>query len=466
MWMDKQAGVDMQYKAFIQVKKVKSDGEVVYGTAYRVNQTHAITALHVVKDKDYQAITFIFDDGSETSNFILDYENIDYDIALITFHKDILNALPEIRETKINKDAVKVHDKWHGAGYPKYAEEGNCRKREGLEGHCGCYFEDRNFFDIKCDKHPKHEKWGGVSGAPVFVKNKLVGVICRFDKALENTHFGASAIWKLLTDEQFIQYYYIESRASFYKEKLSKLLTTYKDLKDELIEILSASKESVLDEILKQEKHVIMDICLSLQERSKKLEGINELLLYSMAYQYENDDCFSQKVTDAKPYIDVPVVRVEACEFLMASADQRKPLFRKKRGTSSGQQEVIPGKYSIVAPPEYGIESRAHEDTMDNLLAGHGDYESVVERVFGDYRRASGRQYNKQMKEKVVIAMLKKSEGTYYWLLEVPDRNHSELKKVFNSLPIKILNMAKDPDVEIDMAEESLFSKLGNFIKD
>ncbi|NOQ45983.1 MAG: hypothetical protein GQ559_04820 [Desulfobulbaceae bacterium] len=453
----------MQDKAIIQVKVVEHNhnGKVAYGTAYRINNTHAITALHVVEN--YESITFIFNDGSETSDFKPDYKNKDYDIALITFpDKDILNALHGIPTTEINK--AEVHDEWDGAGYPRYAEEGNCREREELKGTCYHCPEDKNFFDIDCDKQPKLKKWGGVSGAPVFVKNKLVAVICQFDKALENTHFGASAIWKLLTDEKFLQYY-VESSSSVYKEKLSELLTTYKDLKEEIIENLSASKETVLDAILKQEKHAVMDMCLSLQERSRKLEGINELLLYSMAYQYENNDCFSQQVTDAKPYIDVPVVRVEACEFLMASADQRKPLFKKKRGTS-GQQEVIPGKYSIVAPPEYGIESRAHEDIMDNLLAGHGDYESVVERVFGDYRRASGRQYNKQMKEKVVLAMLEKSEGTYYWLLEVSGENHSELKNVFNSLPIKILNMAKDPDVEIDMAEESLFSKLGNFIKD
>ena len=452
----------MQDKAIIKVKVVERGGKVVYGTAYRINQTHAITALHVVEK--YQSITFVFNDGSDTNNFTPDYENIDYDIALITFPENILNSLPEIRTTEINK--AEVHNDWNGAGYPRYAKEGSCRPRKQLKGSCNHCPEDENFFDIDCVRQPKLKKWGGVSGAPVFVGNKIVGVICRFDTDLKNTHFEASAIWKLLTDEKFIQYYYVERSSSVYKEKLSELLATHKDLKDELIEILSASKESVLDKILIQGKHAIMDMCLSLQKRSKKPEGIDELLLYSMAYQYENDDCFSQQVTDAKFYIDVPVVRVEACEFLMASADQRKPLFKKKRGPS-GQQEVIPGKYSIVAPPEYGIESRAHEDIMDNLLAGHGDYESVVERVFGDYRRASGRQYDKQMKEKVVIAMLKKSEGTYYWLLEVSDRNHSELKKVFNSsLPIKILNMSKDPDVEIDMAEESLFSKLGNFIKD
>lgn len=451
----------MQDKAIIKVKVVERGGKVVYGTAYRINQTHAITALHVVEN--YQSITFSFYNGSEISAFTPDYKNENFDIALITFPDDILSSFPEIRTTEI--DEAYVDNRWHGAGYPRYAEEGDCREREELKGSCYHCPEDKNFFDIDCDRQPKLKKWGGVSGAPVFVKNKLVAVISRFDKALENTHFGASAIWKLLTDEKFIQYYYIESSSSVYKEKLSELLTTYKDLKDELIEVLSASKESILDKILIQGKHAIMDMCLSLQKRSKKLEGIDELLLYSMAYQYENDDCFSQQVTDAEFYIDVPVVRVEACEFLMASADQRKPLFKKKRGTS-GQQEVIPGKYSIVAPPEYGIESRAHEDIMDNLLAGQGDYESVVERVFGDYRRASVRQYDKQMKEKVVIAMLKKSEGTYYWLLEVSGGNHSELKKVFNTLPIKILNMAKDTDVEIDMAEESLFSKLGNFIKD
>lgn len=450
----------MQDKAIIKVKVMERDDAVVYGTAYRINQTHAITARHVVKD--YKFITFIFNDGSETNAFTTDYENKNFDIALITFPKDVLNSLPEIHTTDIKK--ANVHDKWYGAGYPRYAEERSGRQREELDGICSNCPEDNNFFDIGCRKNPIGKKWGGVSGAPVFVKNKLVGVITQFNEAFENTYFGVSAIWKLLTDESFLQYY-VESSPSVYKEKLRKLLTTYKDLKGELIDVLGASEESVLDEILKQEKRIIMDICLSLQENNKNLEGVNELLLYSMAYQYENNDCFSQQVTEAKPYLDVPVVRVEACEFLMASEDQRKPLFKKKTGIS-GLQEVIPGKYSIVAPPEYGIESRAREDIMDNLLAGQGDYDSVVERVFGDYRRASGKSYNKQQKEKVVIATLKKSEGTYYWLLEVSDGNLSELKKVFNSLPVKILNMAKDPDVEIDMAEEDLFSKLGNFIED
>ena len=120
----------MQDKAIIKVKVVEHDGKVVYGTAYRINNTHAITALHVVED--YQSITFIFDDDSDTSVFTTDYKNKDYDIVLITFPKKNLSSLPEIRTTEINK--AEVHNDWNGAGYPRYAKEGNCRPRKQLKG--------------------------------------------------------------------------------------------------------------------------------------------------------------------------------------------------------------------------------------------------------------------------------------------------------------------------------------------
>lgn len=449
----------MQDTAIIKVKVVDLDDAVVYGTAYFINQTHAITSRHVVVG--YKSITFKFNGGSEVNKFELKYEDEEFDIALITFSEEILDSIPKVYTTEISKP--NVHDKWHGAGFPRLAVDGNCRNMETLKGSCYQCPEGEKFFDLECDKTPKQlDEWGGVSGAPVIVGTKLVGVICKYDTKLEKTHFTASAIWKLLSEDDFFQLYR-ERRSSVYKEKISDLLSTHIDLKEELDDYFGEKKERVLDEILKQEKNALMEMCLSLQERNKSLGGINELLLYSMAYQYENDECFSQLATEDKPYIDVPVVRVEACEFLMASEDQRKPLFRKHKGVS-GKQEVVPGKYAIIAPPEYGIESRAHEDIMDNLMAGKGDYESVVERVFGDYRRSQQRKYDKNNKNKVVVAMLEKSEGTYYWLLEVSDANSSEVKKIFNSLPIKILNMAKDPDVEIDMAEEELFAELGNFI--
>jgi len=243
-------------------------------------------------------------------------------------------------------------------------------------------------------------------------------------------------------------------------------LNKHSDLKNALIELLDADNDTVLELLLQLGKEDLMAKCISLQEDTN-LPGVNKLLLNAMAYQYENHDCFNSQPTADKPYVQVPVVRVVACEFLMAAEDQRQPIFN--RIDQSGRKEVIPGNYSITSPPEYGIDdSHGKEDIMDNLLAGRGDIKSMVERVFGDYHQAAGRTYSSDDREEVVMAILAEPEGTYYWLLEFPERK-AGVKEIFDSpLPIKILKMGEvfGGGTDVDRKEEKLFSQLDKFVED
>lgn len=414
------------------------------------------------------SINGLIDDG------IIVFESSKYDIALLK-----LKGL-DAHNYRLYLDELHTKGEWSGGGYPYFNRED--KVTNGYKNLSGDYEAVENK-SIHISLVPKLKlaevkHWKEASGSPVFIENRLAGILQFYSTYKDENkqtrqiphEIKASYLKRLWDDpnenfKNLIQQALVH-HSSFYKEKIQKLLDDDKStkLKEKIKEYCKTNDSDLINKILKKDKQGIMDMCLSLND----IEGVESLLLYAIAYQYENDECFNQGLTEEEPYINVPVVRVEACEFLMAAEDQREPLFQKvDRADTSALQKVIPGKYSITSPPVYGIDSNnALEGVMDHLLAGKANLDTVQERLFGDYRRSEVRKYTSKEKIKVVTAMLESEKGTYYWLLQISNNaNASNVREIFHSrLPIKILNM--NSDIDVDMSEEKLFANLDVFIKD
>jgi hypothetical protein len=429
------------------------------------------------KNPDYeisfQATTL---QGLEDEEIIL-FASQDYDIVLLhceqapgTFTPLLFNEL----ESPGN---------WEGGGYPYYNRED--RDTAGLEFFSGSFeapaAEGKHLQLNVTTTLPHMKDWREASGSPILIQGKLAGILRRYfeydsqgkKQVIPNrlTAVYLKRLWNDPNESEFRQF--IEeklcSAPSVFREKIKALLKQNFKLQEKLLAHLKSDKEMLVDAVLNLSKQQLMDICSELN-RTEKISGISELLFYAMAFLYteETEICFKQQPIKDKPYIDVPVVRDEACEFLMASQDGRIPVFRKSLGPS-GRTEVFPGKYSIISPPECGIDSTETADIIDNLLAGHGNCDMLVERIFLDWRKARGRTYNREDKKEVVIILLKEGKGTYYWLIEATPSDQSRLEKIFEDLPdIKILKRAEGPGdgVKQDMREMKLFANLEEFIED
>ncbi|MCI5125632.1 MAG: hypothetical protein D3925_14445 [Candidatus Electrothrix sp. AR5] len=399
----------------------------------------------------------------------------EYDVALLKFSR------PDVRFVNLQFPHVDKKGDWDAGGYPYFNIEN--KETGGYLNFSGIFtpVEAKGKFlrlHVEQPKLKNLENWQSVSGAPVFIEKKLAGIICKYslfpdvsdgEETQVQDELKAVCLKRLWDDpseqkfQEIIQG--LRCASSAFRKKIEDLFTENSRLREQLVDHLKSDQETLADAVLNLDKQQLMEMCSDLN-RKEKLPGIRELLLYAMAYHYENDvnACFDQQSTEDKPYIDVPVVRVEACEFLMASRDERSPVFQKIIG-ASGRNEVVPGKYSLLSPPEYGIHSNAAEDVMEQLLAGRGDMDCVLERIFGDYRRANHARYDKEKRKKMAFSILKREEGTYYWLLDVASGNTSHLQGI-KGLPVSILNIPDDPDGEIDFAEEKLFSDLAVFIED
>ncbi|MCI5137494.1 MAG: hypothetical protein D3922_03560 [Candidatus Electrothrix sp. AR1] len=374
------------------------------------------------KDSDYevpfQETTL---QGLVNEGIIL-FESKNYDIVLLQ-----CEPVTGIFESLLTNELEQPGD-WEAGGYPYYNRDN--RATAGLELFSGSFetvvSEGKHLQLNVTTELPRMEDWREASGSPIFIQGKLAGILCR----------------------------YFEYDSKRKKQVIPKRLTAV---------YLKNDKETLAEAVLNLNKHQLMEMCSDLHKK-EKLSGIKELLLYAMAFHYENASCFEQEPTEDKPYIDVPVVRVEACEFLMASKDRRDPSFRKTTN-SFGKTEVVPVKFSLISPPEYGFHPNAADDILQQFMAGRADIQAVKERIFGDFPRSDHVHYNQKKRRAMALAMLKKEEGTYYWLLDVSGGNISQLQDV-RGLPIAVLNVPSDPEGEFELAEEDIFSDLALFIED
>lgn len=409
---------------------------------------------------------------------IILYESEKYDIVLIEYKKE------QCRFGAIDVNELDTPGDWFGGGYPFFNRQET--ETKGYKNFSG-YHETPESAALQLTLRvstllDEMAHWKEASGSPIFssVTGNLIGILKEYSTYTDDqgkvciieNELKATYLKRLWDDPSELQFKQLIQQShslshSIYRDKLETLLSdsSYQSLKDALIACLNTGSENILESILALDKQKLMSLSLDLRKNGENPHGLEQLLLWAMASHYENNDCFWQQPTSEKPYIDVPVVRVEACEFLMSAEDRRDPVFKKKIDKSLEKKEAVPGKYSITSPPEYGIASKADEDVMDHILSGQGGYEHIVERIFGDYRRAKNKTYKKEDKQRVVITLLERSEGTYYWLLQYPEKNDSQVKKIFEELSqIKVLKMADN--VTIDMEEEDLFSELPEIIED
>jgi len=439
----------MQDKAIIKVKVTENGGKVTYGTAYRINRSYAITALHVIED--FESIEFIFANGHETGDFTLDYENSDFDIALVTFADEFLDSLDKIEKTEIGK--AKVHDKWYGAGYPKFAENGECRNKEPLKGSCYHCPENDEFFDIECDKVPICKEWGGVSGAPLFIENKLSGVIVQFDKATENTNFAASAIWKLLAIDDF-------SNKVLDRNKPEKILQSAQQFLRK-----NPGLKNALDHEAMEKNIVLNLVAQNLPELLENLDNLHvdkeqrrTFVLKLLPWYFRNqavviDEAVLRLKEEA---IDIDCAGEVAAECCVAAFSEREAYLDCIPGSTPEDDQLVVSKGKYAMSPETGIgQETADMEALTQHILSSSALDEILSKRFAPTKLRPERLVNRKLEQA-------KKGGNHYYLVVRIDKDVSDcmeklaaVRRYKEKYPeLIILNLSSS--VEIEELEDDL----------
>jgi hypothetical protein len=440
--------------AFIKVIVTEEGGKITYGTAYRINNKYAITAMHVVTK--YKSIRFEFECGKKSEKFIPEYENEDFDIAIISFPPDVLETLTEVPRIQITSSAGS-NIPWEGMGYPKYAEENGERSGEELQGKCEHCNDKKNYFGLKCDTQPKIQEWGGVSGAPVFVNNKLAGVIATFDSDTENTQFCASAIWKI-NDGRFSVFFQ------------NKEITT--QVKKEILDWLKEDKQKDLSELLKNNNEDItvtlnrltsqkLPLFLNEVKRLKKVKKNPRSLLTEFSrrvlplYFIDNAVILDKELmTNRTEATFLNCATEVAAECSVAALANRPINVNKEAGILKGAEKLYVSKGKFALAPELGFESyNASMEAFTQDVLSSNALDDYLLKQFSSGGIKSKNIVNANLSDH-------KNNGNYYYLVVQLDESKDDYKDKIETIrgyrtqfpDLIIINLTTD--IEIAELEE------------
>ncbi|WP_025683402.1 Hachiman antiphage defense system protein HamA [Paenibacillus maysiensis] len=159
------------------------------GTAFLINESQVITARHCVKknienDEPIELEFYSGNDRSFIKNAKLVADSIEHDIALL----EIEGKVDHIKEwLSLDSNSYEsIETEWQTMGYPR---EWNIEE----EGTAYCYLIGKLYLDNSFDDSVTYDKqltssyikdeWSyglaGLSGAPLVVKNKVIGIIIK-----------------------------------------------------------------------------------------------------------------------------------------------------------------------------------------------------------------------------------------------------------------------------------------------
>lgn len=180
------------------------------GTGYFIKSDLILTARHVLSEGIPQRIRIRVEEGAplwRDADPIPVWENKAIDAAVIKVNDPIDGIeLPDWLETPPETDV-----KWQSTAYPTAYKQkddtGLERKTAGLSGIWyvqGGGGQGMPELDLGVDDEAAVEGWHGVSGAPVFVENKFIGIIKSTSKLFRGNRLLGVPIAQILNDPGFL----------------------------------------------------------------------------------------------------------------------------------------------------------------------------------------------------------------------------------------------------------------------
>ncbi len=186
------SGLDTRRLVLVESTLSASDGKesFVYGTGYFVTDSLVLTAHHVLSKGVPKSVRVRVEEGKSQWREAMKepaWQDESLDAALLCVNESLKNIDPP------TLDALLLDEDrpWNSTAYPKASSQAGPKGVEystsGLNGICyahGGKGQGLRELELSVNAEPEDDEgWKGISGAPVFIGDALVGVIKSFPRA-------------------------------------------------------------------------------------------------------------------------------------------------------------------------------------------------------------------------------------------------------------------------------------------
>ena len=193
-------GLDLERLVFIRVKPPEEGKEYKTGTGYFVTNNLVLTAKHVVSAKPDDIEIRLAGGDADSWKVIKDisWKGKKLDAALLEAEiPNLNNNLPNLNPGKYNGVIP-----YESIGYPKASIKITAEGSKGSEASLSGEYEVKT--DELLVKNPpsKGEAWQGVSGAPVFIGDTIIGIVKSYPTGFDGNRLKPVLIKKLQEKEE------------------------------------------------------------------------------------------------------------------------------------------------------------------------------------------------------------------------------------------------------------------------
>ena len=407
----------------------------------------------------------------------------------------------------VSRDRPRDGRQWISEGFPRAAKYDHRRNPSSFIGEVCSKAPDEPYFELTVETAPEDEEgWKGVSGMPVFVDHKILGVVRSVPPNFNAKKLHATPTWKLLEDENFRQ-------RIDYDEQVKRRSR----IKGKFVGILKGSSAAI-DALRQQERLGVDDDMVGLNDE-QRAEQLAECLLETdirMAIQAlrnahrllcegEGDTSQQNPVAAAilvkaaqlvvpalydygviqwvgslgsdggAALVPLPAGIKTVAEIIMAGVDGRETRFRPRQH----QEDPPEGELSLPHAPECGIFSgldkttaAAHDHLSRKLCLEEGAKNfrrGIDDGLFTLYKPGPGEPEIRLPKQRIqaIANQLRRTQQdqrvTFYMVFYLPD-DGAEKNTMLNMIQSlkhdykeAILFLGLNPDFEQREQEKDLF---------
>lgn len=272
---------------------------------------------------------------------------------------------------------------WISEGFPRATKYGNRRNPSSFIGKVYSKAPNEPYFELTVDTAPEDEEgWKGVSGMPVFVDHKILGVVRSVPPNFNAKKLHTTPLWKLLEDDRFREWIGDDKQAAHFKKTRSKLIELCQrspdardaiqrelpDVADKMIGLDEGRKvEGLVEHLLKTDIRTaiqaLRDAHRSLCEddgggeqnrcATDTLAALSQLLVPAL-YDYGVVRWVGSQRGDGRAaLILLPACTKTVAEIIMAGADGRAARFRHREDEDDQPEGVL----NLPQIPEGGIDA-------------------------------------------------------------------------------------------------------------
>lgn len=473
------------------------------GTGYPVGKDLILTARHVVCPEDRDSdrlieVQFEGGDWCKRPHDLVWESDAEMDVALLkcafpqSFSGEVFGFLSGSRPQN-NSD-------WEGAGFACAGGDDNYRKPRPVNvlGKVHSARDHDPRFELGAEFPPEAEEgWEGISGSPVFVHGKIIGVIVVCPANFRAQRLRATPTWKLLEDPEFrkaVGYDEQLGRRQLFEERVALILEKSEAAIEAVTEGLEPSLNRAGVELFDQARQSarrLLDLdvpevitrCKHAHDKlsGRKLPGDARVVadLVQLLLPAVYDHGVIEAVRCRKYDIDAALLELPAgirtvAEVIMAGVDRRLTLFRSDR------ERFPEGTYSLPLPPEGGFDAdgKAFRAAWNEHLAnqfGPADADTL-RRAWNDYmvgrfadmeprtRQRHRSEYIRDAADELEYRAREQGK-TYYFLTDAPADEQArrtlrnligELKKDYPAVVFLQLN----DDQDLERNEKRIFRPL------